>query len=184
MDIIINKIINKKEVEDEAYGIIRSYKKLMKNPHKKIIKESRRLGIIFGFILIYLIFTIYTSINTPKSLYFICLGIAILGFLIVTKRLIVYLKHLKIVDMKESNSILKVSEEKIELDNKVNNRCFSIEWKEIKQVLISDKCIAFMPELEKTKIKNVIAVPREYEKEVIEAIEKYNKKDLLAYNNR
>ena len=39
-----------------------------------------------------------------------------------------------------------------------------------------------MPELEKNKRKNVINLSRDYKEQIIEAIEKYNKKDLLIFN--
>ena len=46
MEIIINKTTNKKETMDEMYGIMHFYKKLMKNPHSKIIKRSSRLKLV------------------------------------------------------------------------------------------------------------------------------------------
>lgn len=182
MEIIINKTTNKKETMDEMYGIMRFYKKLLKNPHSKIIKRSSRLKLVFAFIILYLIFVICISIKQPEPLYFVCLGIAILGFLGSASRMIVYYRYLNINSKRDTNSILKISEEKIELNNKVLDRISSIEWKKIKQILITKNNIVFMPEISKSNINNVIILPRDCEREVIETLEKYNKKDLLVYN--
>lgn len=105
-----------------------------------------------------------------------------LGFLGFASRTVVYYRYLNISSKRDTNSILKISEAKIELNNKVLDRISSIEWKKIKQILITKNNIVFMSEISKSNINNVIILPRDYEREVIETIERYNKKDLLVYN--
>ncbi len=182
MEIIINKCNYKKETIDESYGVMCLYKKLMKNPHSKIIKRSSRLKLILGFVLIYLVFVLCFSIIYQESIFILGLGIAIFAFLISLSKTIAWYKYLNIYSKTETNSILKIDEDKIELNNKTFNTISSIEWKEIKQILVTKYCIFFMPELEKNKRKNVINLSRDYKEQIIEAIEKYNKKYLLVFN--
>ena len=182
MEIIINKCNYKKETIDESYGVMYLYKKLMKNPHSKIIKRSSRLNLKLGFIFIYLVFVLCFSIIYQEPIFILGLGIAIFAFLISLSKTIAWYKYLNTYSKTETNSILKIDEDKIELNNKVFNTISSIEWKEIKQILVTKYCIFFMPELEKNKRKNVINLSRDYKEQIIEAIEKYNKKDLLVFN--
>ena len=58
--------------------------------------------------------------------------------------------------------------------------CFT-EWNDIIKVLLTNNCIVFMTDYKK---KYLIIIPRDYEKEVIDALKKYNKLELLIYNKR
>ncbi len=182
MEIIINKIDNKKESLDESFSIVNSYKKIFKNYNAKIWKRSTKLKLFLLFDLIYLAFITVLLIFKPASTYYVCLGIAFMAFVLVLASYIKYNKYLNFIASRETNSIFKINEEKIELDNKVLNVNYKANWEDIKFILFTDKNIAFFPVLEKVKGSYVIIIPRMYEKEVKEAIEKCSKSNLIVYN--
>lgn len=187
MEIIINKVENKKEGLDESFGILNSYKKIIRKPHSKILKRSTKLKVILIFILIYIAFVIWCLASRPMNsmnLYFVCFGIASMALVLVLASFIKYIKYLNFNANRETNSIFKINEEKIELENKVLKANYITNWEDVKLVLITDRNIAFLPGEEKIKNTYVIMIPRMYEKEVKETMEKYNKSDLIVYNKK
>ena len=179
MEIIINRTKNKKLVTDEANTIIISYKKLLKNPNKKIIRINTRLILNIIFLVIYLLLlSLYTYFYNTNIIFPILIGITLSLIIINVGKYIVYNKKLNKLSKIDSNAVLIIDEEKVTLNKNSNMTCFT-EWKNIIRVLITKNCIVFMTD---NKNSYLIIIPSCYEKEVLEALKKYNKLDLLMYN--
>lgn len=185
MEIQINRTKNKKVVIDEASSIMISYKKLFANPHKKILKISTRLSLNILILGIYLLLLIlYTCFNKTNIVFPVFIGISFALIILKIVRLIIYIKNLNKSSKINPDSILTIDEEKIELNNLSSNIKSFMKWEVIKMVLITDNCIVFMGKLNNIKQVNSIIIPIDYKNEVINALEKYNKLDLLIYNKR
>lgn len=144
MKIIINKVENKKDFMDECYGILTSYKRLLKNPNMHISKRSTKLIIHIIIVLTYFIAVTYSSIVYKKYVFYICLGISIMALAIAIAKIIRYTKLLNIQSNSKTDSILDIDEEKIVLDNKTVGTKYSVSWIDIKQILVSERSIIFM----------------------------------------
>ncbi len=179
MTIKIDKVNNKKEFIDEAYEIINYAKVLNKNTNIKIVGRKKKC--IFSIIasLLYLIFTIIFSILYKDTIFYICIGVAIFALTINTARLIKHIKILNISNKKETNSILKIDKNEIELENKTNKTKYSINWQDIKYIIITKKSITFLPIIENNNFKNPIIIPIDYENKTIEALKQINKENLI-----
>lgn len=182
MKIEINKIENKKEFIDECYGILTSYRRLLKNYKLHFSKRSTKLIRCLILVLIYFVFVTYSSIIYKSNVFYICLGISIMTLIITLIKMIRYFKFLNIQSKNKTNSELIIDKEKVTLDNKVINTTYTISWNQVKAVLVTKNVIIFMKEIDRMKQNNIIMVSSEYEKSIKEALEKYNKKDLLIYN--
>ena len=166
MEIIIDKNDNKKEFIDECYGILYRYKKILNKPKTKIKARSKELIGYLIFIIIYLLFTLIMSILEQNPIFYICLGVAIVSFMLTLTKLLRYKELIRKYLEQKTNSVLKIEKEKIILDNKEIERISTININEIKQILITKNCIAFMPYFDKTKVKNVIFIPSCYKEEI------------------
>ena len=172
-------------VIDEASSIMVLYKKLHTNHHKKILKISTRLLLNILILGIYLLLLIlYTCFNKTNISFPILIGISsgLLIFKII--RFIIYTKNLNNSSKINSNSILTIDEDKVELNKVSANIKSFVKWETIKMILITNNCIVFMGELNNIKQVNYLIIPRDYENEVMEGLKKYNKLDLVIYNKR
>ena len=185
MEIKINKTKNKKVVIDEASSIMISYKKLLANPHKKILKTSTKqlLNIIIIGIYLFLLI-LYTCFNKTNIAFPILIGISFTLLILKVGKFIVYIKNLNKASNFKSNSILTIDEEKIHLNKVDANIKSSVKWETIKIILITNNCIVFMGNLNNIEQVNSIIIPSYYKEEVMEALKKYNKLDLIIYNKR
>ena len=185
MKIEINRTKNKKLVIDETSTIINSYKKLFLNPYRKIVRISTRLIINILLLVIYLILlSLYTYFYDTNIVFPILIGIIAALTILKISRFIVYNSNLNKLSKINSNSELIIDEEKITLNKKTSNISCFVEWNEIKNVLITNNCIVFMKNTFNVKEINSIIIPRDYENEVIGALKKYKKLDLVIYNKR
>lgn len=182
MKIEINKTKNKKLVIDESSTIINFYNRLFINPYRKIVRISTRLIINILLLVIYLVLLIlYTFFYNTNIVFPILIGIIASLTILKIIRFIIYNNNLNKLSKVNSNSELIIDEKKITLNKKTSNISCFVEWDKIRNVLITNNCIVFMANI---KEANLIIIPRDYEKEVIEALRKYEKKDLLIYNKR
>lgn len=185
MKIEINRTKNKKLVTDEASTIINSYRKLFLNPNRKIVRISTRLIINILILVIYLILlSLYTYFYNTNIVFPILIGIIASLTILKISRFIVYNNSLNKLSKIDSKSELIIDEEKVLLNKSALNISFYINWKEIKNVLITNNCIVFMKNTFNVKEINSIIIPSYYENEVIDALKKYNKLDLVIYNKR
>lgn len=179
MTIKIDKINNKKEFIDEAYEIINYSKILNKNPNIKIVGRKKKCIFSLIIALLYLILTLIFSIIYKDTIFYVCIGVAIFAIVINTARLIKHIKILNVTSKNETNSILKIDEQEIELENKTNKSKYSINWKDIKNIIITTKSITFLPIIEKDTFKNPIIISIDYEKETIDALKQIKKENLI-----
>lgn len=185
MKIEINRTKNKKLVIDETSTIINSYKKLFLNPYRKIVRISTRLIINIIILVVYLILlSLYTYFYNTNIVFPILIGIVASLTILKISRFIVYNNSLNNYSKIESNSILTIDAEKVELDKKSANIKSFMDWNRIKKILITNNCIVFMGDLKDIKNVYTIIIPRDYESEVMDALKKYNKLDLVIYNRR
>lgn len=185
MKIIINRTKNKKLVIDETCTIRIYYKRLFINPYRKIMRISTGLIINIIILSIYLIsLSLYTYFCDNNIVYPIIIGVTVSLIILKIGRFIKYNNNLNNLSKMESNSELNINEDKIILNKTDSNISCFIEWNKILRVLITNNCIVFMKQTFDLKEVNSIIIPRDYEKEVIEALKKYNKLDLVIYNNR
>ena len=131
-----------------------------------------------------LLLIIYTCFNKTNIAFPILIGISsgLLIFKII--RFIIYTKNLNNSSKINSNSILTIDEDKVELNKVSANIKSFVKWETIKMILITNNCIVFMGELNNIKQVNYLIIPRDYENEVMEGLKKYNKLDLVIYNKR
>ena len=185
MEIQINRTKNKKLVIDETSTIINSYKKLFLNPYRKIVRISTRLIINILILVIYLILlSLYTFFYNTNIVFPILIGIIASLTILKISRFIIYNNSLNKLAIINSNSELIIDEKKLTLNKKASNISCYIEWNNIKNILITNNCIVFMKNSFSKRDFNSIIIPRDYESEVINALETYNKIDLVIYNKR
>ncbi len=183
MKIIINNIANKRDFIDESYGVITLYSDLVKKKKTKIMKLT---SICYQRIFLLLIFLLFTIIllNKEENLLYTCLGIIIIGILIITTNLFKIKKMIKGYSNRQAESVLTITEKEITLDNKLDQIIYTENWQNIIQIQISKNCISFIPKPDKNTQKKIIIIPIEYLDELKKIITELQKDYLIIYNNR
>ena len=182
MKIKIDKIENKKDYIDEYSYIIRRYFRIFKRPNSHISKETTSLLTWSIFIIFYLVMVTILAIKEKDFIYYICLGVAIVCLLIYILKLVNTYRYLKANSNDKADSELEITKDKVVLNNKKLKQETTLEWKDIKKVLVTERCILFMSEFDRTNPKAIIVVPRVVEEKIVKALEENKKKDLLIYN--
>ena len=185
MKISIDKTDNKKDYLDETYYIMSIYRKLYKNPNKKIRKKTTALleGLIF--ILIYFIVVTVLAVVEKSVVYYICIGISIVCLALIITRFIATKRYIdKYSSDKKYNSELLIDEEKIVLNNKAIKQETSINWEDLNKIILTNRCIVFMKKINKDTPDVAIIVPNNIKDKVFKALEKYNKEKYIVYNKK
>lgn len=184
MKIEINHISNKSRYYEELYGVLSAYDKFIKNPHAKNLTHHKRNMICIAIIAIGTIITFCVS-STSSSIRI--KGLSIGAYLVYSCMLvlvimwnIMYKKRFKEIWKTETNGFLTIDNEKIELINNVTGVTASTKWNSIVQILFLKNVIIFMPKNHTTN--PVLSVPIDFENDIIEALKKYNKSELIVYN--
>lgn len=84
----------------------------------------------------------------------------------------------------ETNSKLEVNSDEIVLDNNNFKRTYKVEWNDVKYILITNNCICFMVNINKSMQGNLIIIPKDYEEKLIKILKKLEKEDLIIYNKK
>lgn len=184
MEIDIKEINNKKEYLDEAHYILYFYKKIIKNPKRKIITLSKSLNIRIIILVLYLVLALPIILQTCGTLEQTCYLLVFIVLILVIIRKIKYNKQLSYMSLAETNSSLKLDDDEIVLDNNNFKRTFRVGWNDVKYILITNNCICFMVNINKTVQGNLIIIPRDYEVKFINILKKLKKKDLIIYNKK
>ncbi len=181
MEIQIKKIKDKKKYSNECYAIIKHYNQLLNNPNKKIIGYTTERIYITIAIIVYVI-TMLIIFKNP--LWFNCfiIGFTIMAIIVYLKDIITISKIIKEACREESDSVLSMNSKKITLINKKEKITFDLNLEDLKSILITKYCIAFLPK-NLTK-SNIIIIPIDYKSECFNLLEKHNIKDLVFVQNK
>lgn len=164
---------------DEFLFVLFNYKKIVKNPQKKVkrISQSSICYLIVSLVILALFTILYLNEKSYKTylliiyLFSFLSVFSIIYYLIIKKR-INTLKNVKgtIIIEFNDNEIKYISN-----DNK-----YEIKWDNIKYIIINNYSICFIPK----KINNIlIGIDKKYIKEVRDAVKKYKKDKILIDNS-
>ena len=182
MQIKIDNIDNKKEYLDECFEIVTVYDKIVNDPEGKIYKRSTRLLLQLLLLTAWLGFTIVLALVFSGIVFWVCFGIAAIAVLISAFLNISHMLTLNNLTQTTSNSIFELNENEIKIENKNLNSIVSIPTDKLLKVIMSKRCITFIPtEITDDGINHII-IPRTYEKEVIQSLDELNKNDLIVYS--
>lgn len=182
MKITINKIENKKDYIDEYSYVARRYFRIFKKPHSHIAKQTSSLLTWSIFIVFYLIMVTILAIKEKDFVYYVCIGVAAMCLLIYVVKLINTYRYLNANKSDEADSELEITKDKVVLNNKKLKQETTLDWEDVKKILVTKRCIIFMSEFDRNSPKAIIVVPRVVEEKVVKALEENKKKDLLIYN--
>ena len=184
MKIDIKEIENKKEYLDEAHYIINNYKRVLYNPKRNILTLSKSYKIKTIILALYLILTFPILLHSSGTIELTCYILIFILLILVLSRKIKYNKQLSYMSLVETNSKLEIDNNEIVLDNKNYKRTYRVEWKDVKYILITNNCICFMVNINKTIQGNLIIIPIDYENKFISILKKLNKEELIIYNKK
>ena len=184
MKIDIKEITNKKEYIDEAHYILYFYKKILKQPKRKISTLSKSLNIRIIILVLYLVLTLPIIIQSNGTPEVTCYILVLIVLILVITRKIKYNKQLSYMSSTETNSKLEVNSDEIVLDNNNFKRTYKVEWNDVKYILITNNCICFMVNINKSMQGNLIIIPKDYEEKLIKILKKLEKEDLIIYNKK
>lgn len=182
MKIEIKDIENKKEYLDEAHYILMNYKKVLKKPKRKISTLSKSFNIRIIILALYLILTLPIIIQSNGTLEVTCYSMVLVLLVLVIIRKIKYNKQLYYMSLGATDSVLNIDENEIVLENNNFKRTFKVEWNEVRYILITNKCICFMVNINKNIQGNLIIIPKDYKDKFIKIIKKLKKEELIIYN--
>lgn len=164
---------------DEFLFIGAFYKRIMKNPKKKVRQLSNNykigLSICIGYILLLLLLCSWTGYNLFD---FFCIGMFLILAIIYIRGINAVKKRLKAYEENRSESIFELTEKEVKIEK--NSQKLMLEWNSIEKVLINHYSIAFIP---KDETLIVIGISSEYKDEIIKEIKKLKKDELLVDNS-
>jgi len=158
---------------DEFLYIINNYKKIQNNKNIKIKKLSSisYLYLIISLIILIIYSILYISDKTKMNL------IIMIIFIILTIFSIFYIylvkKNIKTLSNNFVPTKIEISSNYVKIDNAKKN--ISLNWDEIKYILIGSYTISFIP----NNNKEFITTRIDYKDKITAALKKYDKEHLL-----
>lgn len=168
---------------DEIFYIKDKYRNcISKNPRQKpksYMKEKIKWIMLLFIIIIYSIFTMYFSVSkTNLVIHVVLLALSLIAFIIN----FVNYKAVKLIKKNLSNKkydiILEFTDTEVTYEEE-NIRKLTLSWDCIEIILVNKYSIIFIP-----KDNNItwLAIASDFKNEIIEAVEKYKKKNLIVDN--
>ncbi len=167
-----------KEFYDEFLAVMQNYNNLIKKPQKKVSNQSvsiLKLG-IYAFITLTVYILIHLFGDLKMETYIIILFAII--FLIVIILYGMVQSKIKRLQSYKGTITIDFSKEGITYYSEKEN--YKLNWDDIKYIVINHYSICFLP---KESMKILIGINIEYQKEVLKAIDKYQKNDMLVDNS-
>ena len=177
MKIEFNELLDK-EFYKELLCVSENYKKIKKNPNKKIIPNTKILITLLILDLILAFFFITDYIQTKDSFDVIMLGIIICTVFYILTYLFIFNKRVKELLNNSYKSILEINESSVKLIQE-GVQTVELDWNLIEFILISKHTICFVPK----RVNNLmICIPIDKKETIIEGIKKYNQEKLIVDN--
>ena len=180
MEIEINKKPTR-DFYDELLYITTNYKKYLDNRNKLAKQTTSAVTKYLIFTIIGVIFSLSSYLIFDKDNFFLLTG-AIFAICMILS--IIYLRIIKnnmnllLTNSEKNKSTLIIDDKNVSL--KKDSSTTKISWNTIDSILINKYSIIFLPgEI----INPYIAIPSTYKKEVITALKKYKKIELLIDNS-
>jgi len=164
---------------DEFLYILSNYKKILINPKMKVSKltlYALKLTIISLVFLI--LFTIFYILDSSFKFFIVVIGL--FTFLVILGTIYYFLirSNIKKLKNKEGTIVIKFNDDEIEY-NSDNN--FKLKWNDINNIIINKYSISFIP---KSKDNILMSIDKKYLNDVLKAINKYKKEELLVDNSQ
>ena len=159
---------------DEFLYIVSKYRKLAKNPHKKVHKLTTDIIFYIVYLIIIGIIYLFISVETYPFILIFILSMVIILFIY----LVFIFKYIKKLTENNNSSILKIDKNEIGLYK--SKESVIINYDNIKYILISKYTISILPN---NNSMLLISIPIEYKNEVIEALQKSGNNDLIIDNS-
>ena len=161
---------------DEFLSVMMKYKKIIKNPHKKVNRLSKEvIGLMLLSVFLLIVFIIlykfkgYSIICVVLfSLIFI---LSIIYYLLMNKRISFYRNF-------KGTIVIEFNNDYIEYLSSKNN--YKVDWDNIKSIIINKYSICFIP-IYSNKV--MIGISTEYKDKVIDIIKKLDKENLIIDNS-
>ena len=182
MDIAIYRVANKKLFIDEKEGIMKIYPDLIENPKTKIKRMSQSLILKLVIPVVYVVIQTIILFFIQNPIFFMGLGAGIMACIFLYLDIDKHNSYLELNKKQKNDAVLSVSENRIQYIDNVTNRVQTVEWANIKQVLLTPNCICFMPDYVETKDMNAIIISRDYEIEVLELLKTIDKNKMIVFN--
>lgn len=172
-----------KDFFDECLYVTCFFKKILKNPNRKIMGASK---MYFRGLIVYLLAAmlfIFIAINEGfGGLYLIFIVIYFWFAAVMAYNLFVVKKQIKLYMNDDGKvSVFEINENVIRVESYVGTTV-ELNWDLVKYILINKETISFVPE--KLSVSTVsMFVSTKYKEIVIDAIRKYNKESLIIDNS-
>lgn len=164
---------------DEIMYISLFMKKIIANPFNKVkgLSKYYKMQVVFwGCVtLLYLILTFITKFEGG---FIYMVWFCLIFFIISLRGLIHVKKSLKNYSLIDNVSVFEMNNEIISITG-VDETLISIKWDSVRNILISKNSIVFIP---KENVGVLLTVSMEYVKDVLDAINKYKKNELVIDN--
>lgn len=164
-----------KEYYNEILYVAKNYKKIVNNPHKRLRNLSNQyLLLLIPLIIVYIIYPIFSQNELLFGL----------GLAIVTLCLAMYFRVRKAVNFylndKGKKSIEINKESVIYADD---TKTYYLKWDNISYITVNKCSICFIPHISENTLPIIITVPIEYKSDILNAIDKYDKNQLIIDNS-
>ena len=166
-----------KEYFDEVLYIATYINKFIKKPNRKVHRLTKFYTNYLIFVIIYLILMIWFYFKYNDLLFIFLLGFMSLLLVFVLKGLIITNKRIKYYLEEKINKTIEFDKDTIKYVDKV--KTLSIDWKDVKNILINNYSIIFLPV---NSTLPTIAIDKHYIGKVEEVIKKYSKVELIINN--
>ena len=168
---------------DECLYITNFFPRVLRKPNKKVMSATRAfLRTLIGY-LIYTIIFIFIGINDNFDtltviflVIFLLFGLlCFIYFLNVKKQIKFYMND----DGK--SSFFEINEDGVKVESYIGTSSL-LKWDLVKYIIINKETISFLPD--KISVTSVVLfVSTKYKDEVVNAIKKYNKEELIIDNS-
>jgi len=168
-----------KEYYDEFLYIVSKYRDFKKNPRKRAYQFTKYLMFynIVCFLAIVLFAFIYKTLN--ENLYIFLSGMLIVILLFGIIYQIKYSQRIKDFMNNKGLKIVEINEKGFEyIDDEKNLR---IKWEDIKYIIINKYSMCVLP---KTILNGFTSISVSHKNELLEALKKYSKENLLVDNSK
>ena len=184
MKLVMDKISDKVLFYDEVIGISRQYyRKIIKNPYKKIGSATKTSTLhLLLFIIFTLLIILFMMIDAVSlELGWFALGCYILGIFFQIALLINVRKTINKAVTRDTLCEIIINKDEVIFENKVVGRVVKLKWDDVNFILIADRSISFLPK-KNVVGENAIFCSRDYEKEILEMISRYDRDNLIIRN--
>ena len=163
---------------DENLYVVLNFKKIIKNPKKKVKKYSSVFLFNYLILLFFLIISFICQINSLNFEFTLLISSITVVYIIYS--LLMYKNYINTFVKKAKQEIIEIND--IGILNDDGNMKIQINWDSIQVIVINKYTISVIP---KNEVLNniIISISTKYKNEFIKELKKYNKEFLLVDNS-